>query len=113
MYKQVIIFRKDLKLGKGKIAAHAAHASLAAVKLVGKKVLEKWENEGAKKIVLKVKDLKELKKVYRNAKKAKLPCVLTRDAGLTQVKKGEIICLAMGPAEEKKIDRITGKLKLL
>lgn len=113
MYKQVIIFRKDLKLGKGKIAAHAAHASLDAVKLVSKKILEKWEKEGAKKIVLKVKDLKELKEIFRKARKAKLPAVLTRDAGLTQVKKGEIICLAIGPAEAERIDEITGKLKLL
>ncbi len=113
MYKQVIIFRKDLKIGKGKIAAHAAHASLAAIKLANKKILEKWERSGAKKVVLKVENLDKLKEIYEKAKNKKLPCALTKDAGLTQVRKGEIICLAIGPEEESKIDELTGNLKLL
>ena len=29
-YKQVILFRKDLKLSKGKIAAQAGHAAVSA-----------------------------------------------------------------------------------
>lgn len=113
MYKQVIIFRRDLKIGKGKIAVHAAHASLAAIKLVNRKILEEWEKAGARKVVLKVENLKELKEIYKKARSKKLPCVLIRDAGLTQVKKGEIICLAIGPEKENKIDELTGKLKLL
>ena len=63
--------------------------------------------------MLKVKSLKELKLLYRKAKRLKLPCALIRDAGLTQVKPGTITCLGIGPAEDKKIDKITGKLKLL
>jgi len=113
MYKQVIIFRKDLKIGKGKVAAHAAHASLAGVRLAKKEIVRKWEERGEKKVVLKVENLEELKKVYENAKREGLPCALIRDAGLTQVKKGEIICLVIGPDEEEKIDKVSGKLKLL
>ncbi len=113
MYKQVIIFRKDLKIGKGKIAAHAAHASLAALKLANKEIVKKWEKNGAKKVVLKVENLRELKEIYEKAKRKSLPCFLTKDAGLTQVKKGEIICLAIGPEKENKIDELTGNLKLL
>ncbi|MEM5790727.1 MAG: peptidyl-tRNA hydrolase, partial [Candidatus Aenigmatarchaeota archaeon] len=62
---------------------------------------------------LKVENLKELREIYKKARSKKLPHALIRDAGLTQVKKGEVICLAIGPEEENKIDEITGKLKLL
>ncbi len=113
MYKQLIIFRKDLKLGKGKLAAHAAHASYSSAKAVGEDVLDKWEKEGAKKVVLRVGTLKELAEICKNVKDKKIPHCLVRDAGLTQVKKGTVTCLGIGPVEEKKIDRITGKLKLL
>jgi len=111
--KQVIIFRKDLKMGKGKMAAHAAHASLGSVRVAEEKVVEKWENSGAKKVVLKIEGEKKLREIYKKAKEAKLPCFLVKDAGLTQLKAGTITALGIGPAEEKKIDKITGKLKLL
>ena len=113
MYKQVIVVRKDLKIGKGKLAVHVAHASLEAYELVNKKVKEKWKKEGAKKVVLKVKNLEKLLEVYEKAKRENLPVVLIRDAGKTQLKEGVITCIAIGPAEETKIDKITGKLKLL
>jgi PTH2 family peptidyl-tRNA hydrolase len=113
MYKQVILFRRDLKIGKGKLAAHVAHACLGCLDSVDEKVLEKWMKEGAKKVVLKVKDEKELKTYYKKVKDEKFPHFLVKDAGLTQLKLGTITCLGIGPVEEKKIDRITRKLKLL
>ena len=113
MYKQVVVVRKDLKMKKGKLATQVAHACVGSLKKASKKIIKKWEEEGAKKIVLKVKDLKQLKKIYKKVKASKLPCFLVRDAGLTQLKKGEITCLGIGPAEEEKIDKITEKLKLL
>jgi len=111
-YKQAIILRKDLKMGKGKLIAQACHASLEAVKKSNKKILRNWEREGSKKVVLKVENLRKMKKIYEKAKKAKLPCSLIKDAGKTQLKKGTITALAIGPANEKKIDKITKKLKL-
>ncbi|MEM7821635.1 MAG: peptidyl-tRNA hydrolase Pth2 [Candidatus Aenigmatarchaeota archaeon] len=115
MYKQVIIFRNDIvkKIGIGKTAAHSAHASLGSLKKVGRKIIEKWELEGAKKVVLRVENLKELKKIEKMIKKEKIPCFLVKDAGLTRLKAGTITCLGIGPIEEEKIDKITGKLKLL
>jgi len=111
--KQAIIIRTDLKMGKGKIAAQCAHASLAAFLIA--KDLDKniWIKEGAKKVVLKVKDEKELKNLCERASKLKLPCELIKDRGLTQIKSGTITALGIGPADEKKIDKVTGKLKLL
>jgi len=113
MYKQVIVVRKDLKMSPGKIATHVAHASVACLDSADKIIVEKWEGEGAKKVVLKVSNLKELNRLYKKVKAAGLPCCLIRDAGLTQLKTGTITCLGIGPAEEKRIDKISGKLKLL
>ena len=113
MYKQVIIVRKDLKWGKGKLASHAAHAAVGAMRLVDEDTLEKWEKEGAKKVVLKIENLKGLKDLYKKIKDSKFPSYLVRDAGRTQLKAGTVTCLGIGPVEEKKIDKITGKLKLL
>ena len=47
------------------------------------------------------------------ADKEKLVNALIKDAGKTQVESGTITCLAIGPDEEKKIDKITGNLKIL
>ncbi|MEM5836519.1 MAG: peptidyl-tRNA hydrolase Pth2 [Candidatus Aenigmatarchaeota archaeon] len=111
--KQVILVRSDLKMGKGKIATQAAHAAVGVLKFVEKEKIEKWEKEGSKKVVLKVKDEKELLCFYRKIKKERIPCFLVKDAGLTQLKPGTITALGIGPVEEEKVDEITGKLKLL
>jgi len=113
MQKQVIIFRKDLRVGKGKLVAHGAHASLGSMRVADEKIVEEWESSGAKKVVLKIEDEKRLREIYKKAKDAKLPCFLVKDAGLTQLKAGTVTALGIGPADERKIDRITGKLKLL
>lgn len=113
MYKQAIVLRKDLKWGKGKLATHAAHAAVSAVFKTDKRILDEWEREGAKKVVLKVNDLKELKDIYKKCKQEKITCVLVKDAGKTQLKRGTETAVALGPAKEKEINKITGKLKLL
>lgn len=113
VFKQVIVIRNDLKMGKGKAIAHACHASLDAALKADEKILKDWQKEGAKKIVVKVNSLKELQEVEKKAKKEKILNVLIKDAGLTQLKKGTATVLALGPAKEKIIDKVTGKLKLL
>ncbi|MBI2676000.1 MAG: peptidyl-tRNA hydrolase [Candidatus Aenigmarchaeota archaeon] len=112
-YKQAIVIRTDLGLGKGKMASQAAHASLAAYKMAGKAEAEEWEEQGSKKVVLKVKSLKELLSLHRQAMQKGLPAAIIRDAGLTQLEKPEITCIGIGPADGKIIDSLTGRLKLL
>lgn len=112
MYKQVIAIRKDLKLGKGKLASQVAHASLQAYKKTDPPVRAKWEEEGCKKIVVGVKGKRELFDLFQRAKK-KLPAVLIKDAGKTQISPGEATAVGIGPAPEEEIDKITGELKLL
>jgi PTH2 family peptidyl-tRNA hydrolase len=112
-YKQAIVVRKDLKLGKGKLAAQVAHASIGAMKKARKRVVKLWESGGSKKVVLKVSNLQQLKNIRKKAAYSKLPSFIVSDAGLTQIKSGTITCLGIGPAAEEKIDKITKNLKLL
>ncbi len=113
MYKQAIVIRADLQMGRGKIAAQASHASLQAYLKCDEETRDAWEKEGGKKITLKVNTEKELIDVHNAAKKRKLPACIIRDAGHTQVEPGTTTAVAIGPAEEDEIDVITGMLKLL
>ncbi|MEM2856561.1 MAG: peptidyl-tRNA hydrolase Pth2 [Candidatus Nitrosocaldaceae archaeon] len=114
--KQVIIVRKDLKMGVGKIAAQVAHASLLAAeksKKMNKELFIEWFNGGQAKIVLKVNTLEELLNIKEKAEGLKLPTEIVQDKGLTQLEEGTITCLGIGPADEELIDKVTGNLKLL
>ncbi|MEK6904116.1 MAG: peptidyl-tRNA hydrolase Pth2 [Nanoarchaeota archaeon] len=112
-YKQVILVRGDLKLSRGKLATQAAHASFEAGMKSERKKLEAWRDEGAKKVVLKVRDEKELTHFFNEAKKMGFAAALIKDAGHTEVKPGTITAVGIGPDEEKEIDKLTGKLKTL
>ncbi len=113
--KQVIVVRTDIRMGKGKIAAQVAHASLEAYKKALKERPEwvrAWEAEGAKKVVLKVSSEADLLALYERAKR-EVPAALIRDAGYTQVEPGTITCAGFGPAPDEIMDRLFGHLKLL
>jgi len=115
-YKQVIVFRSDLKLSKGKAAAQAGHAAVSAAEEARKHKKEWWEawlNEGQCKVVVKVKSEAELLALEKQAKEMVLPCALIIDRGLTEIPPGTITCLGIGPAPAEKVDKITGNLPLL
>jgi len=115
-YKQVIVFRSDLRLSKGKIAAQAGHAAISAAEKARKRHKEWWNawmKEGQCKIAVKVKSEKELLELEKQAKDLTLPCALIVDRGLTEVPPGTVTCLGIGPAPAEKIDKITGMLPLV
>ena len=112
MLKQVILIRKDLKMGFGKAIAQACHASLVSAFKCKRKTVEEWMEEGGKKVVLKA-SLEEILDAEKKARKTKITSFLVVDAGLTQLEPGTVTALGIGPDEEQKIDKITGKLKLL
>lgn len=111
--KQAIVVRQDLKLPKGKLAAQASHASLEAALSSKKETLEAWRRQGAKKVVLKAADEKELLELERIAKSLGVQTALITDAGHTVVEPGTITCLGIGPDKEELIDKVTGKLKMV
>ena len=86
--KQVIIVRDDLKLTKGKMAAQVSHASVGAVLKTHKDDLKSWQDQGMKKVVLKVPNLDTLLKYMRKAQDAGLVGSLITDAGGKQFLRG-------------------------
>jgi peptidyl-tRNA hydrolase, PTH2 family len=111
MLKQVIVVRADLKMGKGKIAAQAAHAAVSAADKSPNK--RDWVAAGQRKTVVKVAGEKELLAILQKAREAGIPSALIEDAGHTQVEPGTKTCVGLGPSSEEELDRITGDLKLL
>jgi PTH2 family peptidyl-tRNA hydrolase len=115
-YKQVIVFRSDLKLSKGKASAQAGHAAVSAAEEARKhrrEWFEGWLREGQCKIALKVKNEKELARLEAEAKDLGLPNALIVDRGLTEIPAGTVTCLGIGPAPVERVDKITGLLPLL
>ncbi len=123
--KQVLVYRRDLKMRKGKIAAQCAHASLAVFlrRRVGvegvnpdellvvplEPAMATWISRGSAKVCLSVDDEEALLKVHALAEEAGLPCALIRDAGKTEF--GGVptyTAVAVGPALVASIDAITG-----
>ena len=111
--KQAILIRQDLKLPKGKLATQTAHAAVDATLKSNKSKVEEWLSLGGKKVVLKVKDKRELIEYIKKAKTLGLKTSLIKDAGKTFFKKPTITCGAIGPDKEEKIDQIVGHLKLI
>ena len=77
-FKQVIIVRKDLRMGIGKIASQVGHAAVLGVeqsRKLNKSWLRGWFNEGQPKIVVKVNSLEELLQVQRDAEELEIPSV--------------------------------------
>ncbi len=114
-FKQAIIVRSDLDMGKGKIAGQCAHAAvLGYAKVLSKDsdIAEAWENSGQKKIVLKIPTEKEFFELFAQVKR-EIPCALVQDAGMTQLEPGTATCFSIGPWNSDEIDKFTSKLKLL
>jgi PTH2 family peptidyl-tRNA hydrolase len=115
--KQVILVRKDLRLKPGKLSAQVAHGAVGAAistYIHYKSLYNEWETSGMKKVVLKVKDEKELVNLYNQAKDKNIPCFLVQDAGLTTFHgKPTLTVAALGPADNWQLDPIVGHLKLL
>lgn len=137
-YKQVLLYRRDLNMRKGKIAAQCAHASLSVflqrqvpavavpvapdgrvgtaaldpartLVLSLDEVMVAWALRGQAKIVLSVDDEAALVEAHRLALQAGLPTALIRDAGHTEFAGvPTLTACAIGPAPLAEIDRITG-----
>lgn len=112
-YKQCIIVRDDLKLSKGKLAVQVAHAAVSASNWASKSILEKWEEGGQKKVVLRVPVLQNLYELKEKARREGISTALITDAGLTEVAPGTVTVLGIGPAKAIDLDKITKELKLL
>ncbi|MEM6931068.1 MAG: aminoacyl-tRNA hydrolase, partial [Myxococcota bacterium] len=131
--KQVLLYRRDLKMRKGKIAAQCAHASLAvflrrqlprehvtlavggvpfdddALVVPLDEAMSAWVRARFTKVVLSVEDEAALLRAHELARAAGIACALIRDAGRTEFHgvPTHTTC-ALGPAPVDVIDAITG-----
>ncbi|MCO4763488.1 MAG: aminoacyl-tRNA hydrolase [Myxococcales bacterium] len=119
--KQVMCYRRDLKMRKGKIAAQCAHAAMAVffqrdqgnnlqLEIPVDGPMAWWSRRGFAKVVLSVDDEEALLAVSQAAKNAGLPNALITDSGRTEF--GGVptrTTVAIGPAPVAWIDRITGR----
>lgn len=129
--KQIIVIRKDLKMRRGKEIAQGAHASIS---FLSKRIRKCIENDGPgimrvaidlsepemawimgrfRKICCIANSEEELLELHKKAEEAGLESHLIQDSGRTEFH-GEPTntCLAIGPDEDEKIDKITGHLTL-
>ena len=118
--KQVLVYRRDLQMRKGKIAAQCAHASMAVffrrkqgrvdelvVPLDGP--MAEWVGARFTKICLSLEDEDALLAAHEAARAAGLPCALITDAGRTEFHGVPTrTALAIGPAAVPEVDAITG-----
>lgn len=135
--KQVIVMRtlypdKDGNMTKqlriGKMIAQGAHASLAFLsekfnfkdsEQLSKNVTfdiedKEWFSTGFTKICVRVTDEASLFDIYNMAKSKGLKAQLILDSGLTEFNGvPTYTCCAIGPNDSRKIDEVTGGLKLL
>lgn len=123
-YKQVLLYRRDLKMRKGKIAAQCAHASVGVLLRPSLRAhppgtrplpvslteaAEHWLRYGQAKIVLSVEDEEMLLRAHQLAVEAGLPTIVITDAGHTEFKGVPTrTTVAIGPAPVALIDAITG-----
>ena len=126
--KQVIVIRKDLKMRKGKMIAQGAHASMKVFFDCGRihgysddrleipinEDMRDWINGMFTKIVCSVDSLEELIELFDLARTLNIPCSLIQDAGLTEF--GGVptyTAIAVGPAKNEDVDKVTKGLPLL
>ena len=115
-YKQVIVVRKDLGMGTGKLAAQVAHAAVMAVEITKMRNLNwfnSWFKAGQAKVVVKVQNLSELVEIRKHAETLHLSVAEIQDSGLTQIPPGTVTCIGIGPGPSGLIDKVTNHLKLL
>jgi len=113
-YKQVIVVRENLKMSLGKLAVQVAHGSTAAAERARnerKDWLKAWLAEGQKKVVVKASN-EELQELRGHASELGIPNELIQDAGLTELPPNTTTVLAIGPAPNEIIDKLTRNLPL-
>jgi PTH2 family peptidyl-tRNA hydrolase len=133
MIKQVIVVRKDLNMGKGKLAAQVAHASMAFLtsrlhrETTGPAILldhvphriklqyveQDWIDNSFTKVVLWCNDEAEFHMLAERADQANLCVHKIQDEGRTEFEGPTWTAFAIGPDESEVIDHITGHLKLV
>ena len=112
----MVAVRRDLGMGKGKIAVQVGHATITVAEETRRQHPDwwrQWFHEGQPKVVVRVDSESDLLELRRKADELGLASAIIQDSGLTQVEPGTPTCVGIGPAPVEVVDKITGKLPLL
>ena len=114
--KMVLVVNTELEMGKGKVAAQCGHAAVACFKaaLVEEpQLVATWERTGQTKVVVRGGGEESLLAVSLAGRQAGMVVAEVRDAGRSQVEASSLTVIGLGPANNRLIDKVAGKLKLL
>ena len=128
--KQILIMRKDLDMGKGKLVSQGAHASMGAILKGGRfqtspegkpqlvidldPALENWLKGSFTKIAVWSQTEESLLELHQKALDAGIRSVVIKDNGRTAFHGvPTITAVAIGPALSSVLEPITGNLKLI
>lgn len=106
----------DVKMSVGKLVvegSHAAQLSLRAAVQANLDDVDKWFNEGYRKIVCKVDSLDELKNIETDCKQFNVSYAVVKDLGLTEIEPDTITAIGIGPAKNVMINQVTKHLEKL
>ena len=124
--KMVIVVRKDISMGKGKLAAQVAHAAMkflfrahdrgsrSFIFCAKDKAEQQWITERFKKVVVSVDSEAELRELIAAGRNVSIEVNEIVDAGLTEFNGiPTLTCAAFGPDLPSRLDPLTGNLSLL
>jgi peptidyl-tRNA hydrolase, PTH2 family len=111
--KQVIVVNDALGLPEGKLATEVAHASIAAFLAASPEAQRQWLDEGMPKVVLRCDSEAQVVGLHSLADRAGLPAQLVRDEKTSAAPPGGVTCLGLGPADNTKLETITGNLRVV
>eukprot|EP01059_Diplonema_ambulator_P015270 TRINITY_DN26371_c0_g1_i1.p1 TRINITY_DN26371_c0_g1~~TRINITY_DN26371_c0_g1_i1.p1 ORF type:complete len:191 (+),score=39.92 TRINITY_DN26371_c0_g1_i1:15-587(+) len=118
--KMVLVVRKDLKMGTGKMCAQCCHAAVGVIERVMEGTNTKWKEwyfswsrRGCTKIAVKANTEQDIIDVQAACRAANIPYYLVRDAGRTQIASGSKTVISVGPAPISEVDAICASYKLL
>jgi PTH2 family peptidyl-tRNA hydrolase len=114
--RMYLLVNTDLGMGKGKIAAQAAHGAVNIVLMLEKlrnppATYTRWLATGTTKIALKATEaqMREIHKKYSGS----YLCDMVIDAGCTQIAPGSFTVLAFAPLRPTEVPPEISALKLL
>lgn len=114
-----LVFRADLELKKGKLAAQAGHATQLAMRMAEKRSalsrhwLSEWERGSYPKVALKVLSEENFDKLIEVLNMRQIAHAVVVDEGRTEIPAGTRTALATLPRYRSDLHAVTSTMKLL
>lgn len=115
-FKMIIGIRTDLKISKGQAAQIAAHSAILAAREAEKRNkswFNSWLHEGQMKVVIKIPQKSELLLLQNKAQQNDIPNIILTAPKKFDINSNTQIAIALGPAPNNQMDKLTSDYKLL